>query len=527
MTSIRLGRRQLLTLLLGGAVTACGRSSGTGKVAGAAAADAAANRRILRLQNDVDIQNLDPANRHGWYDELVMFAIYSSLCQYKAGDTWGWRLDAADRLVEVDPRTIEFRLKPGIRWTNGFGLLTAEDVKYSFERFLDPHLDADYRGDWAALDGVEIRDPYRGVIHLKQPFSPLFTSTLPYGSGMIVCKKAVEAAGGRIDTNPFATSGPYQLISWVPRERLILRRNELWTGTRPYYDEIHLFPMNMNEGQIAFDAGDLDMARLNSSAVEVAKATAGGAATVSVRPGLEYHWLGMNVQNPKLSDIRVRRAIQQAINVAEVTRAVFGDSVAPAFGPVPPPLLGARTSRLYNFDPDEARRLLKLAGVKSLNLRLDFSQTEEHLSAALVVQSQLASVGIAVEVRAMDTASFIAGRQTKKSPPDSELHIQHFTTAADPSWVTQWFTCKEIGSWNFERRCSPAWDSLSEAAVGEIDLIKRTAYYEALQNQLEESGAYVFLYHGLNAWITRSSIHGAWTPDGKIPLLREITAEPA
>jgi peptide/nickel transport system substrate-binding protein len=509
----------MLTLLLGGALTACGRSAGSGTAASTAGAG-----RILRIQNDVDIQNLDPANRHGWYDELVMFAVYSSLCQYKAGDTWGWRLDAADRLVEVDPTTIEFRLKPGIRWTNGFGLVTAQDVKYSFERFLDPRLDADYRSDWAALDGVEIRDLYSGVIHLKQPFSPLFTSTLPYGSGMIVCKQAVEAAGGRIDTNPLASSGPYRLAAWMPRERLILRRNELWMGTRPYYDEIHLFAINMNEGQTAFDAGDLDMARLNSSAIDVAKATAGKTANVSVRRGLDYHWLGLNVENPKLADIRVRRAIQHAVNVTEVTRAVFGDAVGPAFGPVPPPLLGARTHKRYNFDPGEARRLLASAGVENLRLRLDFSQTEEHLSAALVVQAQLAAVGIAIELRAMDTASFIAGRQTKTNPPNSELHIQHFTTAADPSWVTQWFTCKEVGSWNFERRCSPAWDALNKAAVGELDPIKRAADYETLQAQLEESGAYVFLYHGLNAWITRASIKGAWTPDGKIPLLREVTA---
>ena len=277
---------------------------------------------------------------------------------------------------------------------------------------LDVYKRQDYRSDWATLDGVEIRDRCSGVIHLKQPFSPLFKSTLPYGSGMIVCKRAVEAHGGRIDTDPFATSGPYQLISWVPRERLVLRRNPLWNGPRPYYDEIHLFPMSMNEGQTAFDAGDLDIARLNTSAIGVARATAGKDATVTVRHGLDYHWLGMNVENPKLRDLRVRRAIQHAVNVPEVTRAVFGDDVGPAYGAVPPPLPGARMHKRYNFDPDEARRLLKAAGVEQLNLRLDLSNDEAHVSAALVVQAQLAAVGIAVEVRSMDTASFITARQT-------------------------------------------------------------------------------------------------------------------
>lgn len=512
-------RRHVLGLLMGSAVTACSRSGGSQRTRRAAAGE-----RILRIQNDVDIQNLDPANRHGWYDELVMFAIFSSLCQYKPGSKWDWQLDAAEHLVELDARTIEFRLRPGIEWTGGYGLLTAEDVKYSFERFLDPKLDADYRSDWAALDGVEIRSRYSGVIHLRRPFSPMFTSTLPYGSGMIVCKRALEAKGGRIDTDPYATSGPYQLVSWVPRELLRLRRNELWRGPQPYYDEIHVLPMHMNEGQMAFDAGDLDMARLNTSAIDVAKAEAGTSATVTVLPGLDYHWMGMNIENPKLKDLRVRRAIQHAVNVAEVTRGVFGNDVGPAFGAVPPPLVGARSHKIYNYDPDEARRLLDAAGVKALNLRLDFSSDEAHLCAALVVQAQLAVVGIKVDIQSMDTASFITARQVKANPPHSELHIQHFTTAADPSWVTQWFTCKQVGSWNFERRCDPDWDSQAEVAVSEPDPLKRAAAYELLQAQMEESGAYVFLYHGLNAWITRSPIKGAWTPDGKIPLLREISA---
>jgi len=185
----------------------------------------------------------------------------------------------------------------------------------------------------------------------------------------------------------------------------------------------------------------------------------------------------------------------------------------------------ARTRKLYNFDPDEARRLLKLAGVESLNLRLDFSQSEEHLSAALVVQAQLASMESRFEVRSMDTASFIADDRPRANPPDSEVAYPAFHDGGG----------SELGSamvhlqgdrqcWNFERRCSPAWDSLSEAAVGELDLTKRAADYETLQTQLEEGHGRVCISLSWTERLDQPVLPsvGAWTPDGKIPLCERL-----
>jgi peptide/nickel transport system substrate-binding protein len=312
--------------------------------------------RILRIQNDGDIRNLDPANRPGWYDEVVMFAIFSGLCQYRPGKVWGWQLDAAESLSQPDPLHIPFTLRPDIQWTGGFGEVTAEDVKYSYERFFDPRVHADYKTDWEALDEVVVSDRYSGVIRLKHPFSPLFASTLPHASGLIICKEAVEAAGGLFTTAPPATSGPYRIGSWKPRERLVLVRHELWNGPSPYYDEIHLLPMNWTEGETAFDAGDLDMTRINVGSIPVVTAAQKPGVELTILPALAYDWLGMNLANPKLQDIRIRRAIQRAINVPSLLQAVFGGLVPQAFGVVPPPLAGARSQNLYSYDPAPARR---------------------------------------------------------------------------------------------------------------------------------------------------------------------------
>ena len=94
-------------------------------------------------------------------------------------------------------------------WSDGFGPLTADDVKFSFERMADPKTESPYAGDWAALDHVEVKDEKSGVIVLKEPFPPLWNVGMVFGSGNIVSRKAVEAAGGKFDTKPPAQCGRY------------------------------------------------------------------------------------------------------------------------------------------------------------------------------------------------------------------------------------------------------------------------------------------------------------------------------
>ncbi|PIJ49405.1 peptide ABC transporter substrate-binding protein [Erwinia sp. OLTSP20] len=518
-----MNRRELLKAM---AVLAAGASGSMLLPGGLRMAVAAeSGQKILRVQNDQDITNLDPANRSGWYDEMVMFAIYCGLCQYKPGTTWGWQLDAAETLEQVDPQTIRFKLKPGIMWSGDFGEMTAEDVKYSYERFLDPKLSAIYASDWEALDHVEVIGTYDGIIHLKHPFAPLFTSTLPHASGLIICKKALEASKDKkIGTDPLACAGPYRVGSWTPREKLTLTRNEKWHGPATDYDQIQLLPIgDLNTAEMAFEAGDLDMTKINLSAV--AKYQDGGSdGTLTLRPALAYTWLGMNVDHPKLKDVRVRRAIQQAIDVASALNTTFGGAVKPAYGLVPPPLPGARSKNNYPYSVEAAKALLKQAGVSGLQLRLDFSTSTDIGTLAQVIQAQLAEVGITLQINQMDGATFVAAGQQSAGDgwKDSQLRITTFTTAPDPSWVTAWFTCSQVGIWNTQRTCDKSWDQLNSAAAVEQDAAKRAAMYVQLQDQLEETGAYVFLYHGSNAWVTPASIKGAWTPDGQWALFREV-----
>jgi peptide/nickel transport system substrate-binding protein len=520
MALTTLNRRQILIgASVLGASTVAAMSSG--KLAWAA------EGKILKVQNDQDIAVLDPANRNGWWEEMVMFVIFNGLCQFKSGKTWAWQLDAAQTLEQVDPTTIKFTLKPGIMWTNGFGEMTSEDVKFSYERIADPKANAGYQLDWAPLKEVEIVDKYSGIIHLTKAFPPLFNSTLPHGSGLILCKAAVTKHGGAITTDPLATSGPYKIKEWIARQKLTLERNELWKGPQPYFDEIQLIPIaDLKTAEIGYDSGDLDVTKVSISSIPQLRSAADPKTVLTVDPALAYTWLGMNIEHPKLKDLRVRRAIQQAIDVNGVLQAAYFGEVTPAFGSVPPSLDGHRTKNIYPYDPAASKKLLADAGVIGLKLRLDFNNDTDLVTMGLALQAQLKVVGIDLTIHPMDSAAFDAeGTQAQgNSWKDMQIFIVKFTTSPDPSWTTSWFTCSQVGVWNWQRVCDKSYDTLNDVATYETDPAKRIKEYVQLQDKLEESGAYLFLDNGVNAWISKSSIKPAWTPDGQWLMFRDTTA---
>ena len=96
----------------------------------------AAGNGVLRVRAYGDAPNMDPAHSVGVTEEEVHAAIYNKLIQYKPGREWDWQLDAASMIEQVDPTHIKFALRDDIGFTNGFGAMSAEDVKFSFERIV-------------------------------------------------------------------------------------------------------------------------------------------------------------------------------------------------------------------------------------------------------------------------------------------------------------------------------------------------------------------------------------------------------
>ena len=512
MDAVKLDRRRALQGLAAIGLAAAGGMSRA----------ATAAPKVLRARSYADLQVLDPLDWISQPDLDISVCCLNKLIRHKSGTSWDWELDAAESIKQIDDMHVAFTLRKGIEWSNGFGELTAEDVKYSFERIADPQSKSPYATDWSALDHVEITDSHSGVIVLKEYFAPLWTSTLPEASGLIVCKKAVEALPGKKFTTSFpAVSGPYQLSQWVPKQKTVLTRNPTWSGTPPDFDSIEIYPIeDPNTAEIAFQAGSLDFTWIGLDALSRLKKNAPAHAALIERPSLAFTWLGMNVTHPNLQDVQIRRAIQQAVDVGAVLEAAYFGQAQRATGVVAPSLIGHRPKNLYSYDLDAAKRLLASAGKPGgLHTTLSCLNTSEFLSAAQVIQASLSEVGIVADIKPYDSGTFwTLGSQTGTSWKEIQLIINRYTMEPDPSWATAWFTSKQIGVWNWERWNSPEFDTLQEQGLHMRDNAQRDATYQHMQDLMEQSGAYLFITNGATPSIVREGVTPALLPDG-VPLL--------
>jgi peptide/nickel transport system substrate-binding protein len=470
----------------------------------------------LTIQFPEDFGQLDPGFWQGNADLLMIENVFPKLTRLKPGAELGWELSAAESIEQIDPLRVRFKLRPGILWTGDFGEVTTEDVKYSFERFIDPKLAAPSGSDWGALDKVEVIDKYAGIIHLKRPSAPIWWSVLPYSAGAIVCKKAVEALGGKFTTDPGATAGPYKIASWAPGDRIVLAAHEYWGGPKPAYDTITVLPItDLKAAELAFQAGQVELAQISLSSVRELQANLPKGTKLGTRPTWGYLWLGLNMTNPDLADPRVRQAIIKAVDAEGVNQGAFYGLATVANGLIAPGLIGHRDTPPKR-DVEGARALLKEAGVTSLTLNLEISNGPDEQTTAQIIQANLAEIGVNVNINVHDIGSFwsLASEIGEKM----QLSLQRFTSPADPSWSTQWFLSDQAGVWNWQWFRSDEYDKLHLTAMQELDPHKRGEMYKRMQALMDESASFLFLLHPSTPVLYRASLEPSQRPNGDLDL---------
>jgi peptide/nickel transport system substrate-binding protein len=506
--------RRLLLQSIGGLAAASAR----------ARLGAAREPNLLRVRAAADLQVLDPAHRKAQAEGDILRCIFPRLIEWRTGDEWGWRLGAAAAVEQDGPLRVRFTLRPGIMFTGGFGELTADDVKFSYERITDPAEASEYRDDFAALERVEVVDRYAGAIVLKQPFAPLWTSTLPSASGCIVSRAAVMQAGGRFTTVPPATAGPYRIAEWRPKQRLTLARDPAWNGPPGGYEEIRILPIEDEKAaELAFDAGEVDYTAISVSSILNYRATEDRAVHLSEKSSLDYVWLGMNTAAPPFDDLRVRRAVQRAIDVDQVLEAAYFGVAQRATGIIAPGLIGHRPQLLGDPTPnlEEAQALLAEAGLASgFACALDIEAKAERLLAAQVIQANLAAIGISAEINQHDSGTFwsLGSEAAGNDWRALQLILQKYGMQPDPAFATAWFTPEQVGIWNWERFANEEFGALHRQAMVATDPAARDPMYRRMQDLMEVSGAYVFLTHEVNAAVFRDTLAPALLPDGGVVL---------
>jgi peptide/nickel transport system substrate-binding protein len=472
----------------------------------------------LHIRNYVDITTLDPPFTLSGAEFMVSAAIYQYVLQFKSDGTWNTELDAAEYFEAIDDTHYAFRLKRDQLFSSGFGEMTADDVKFSFERIIDPDTHAINAPDMGTLSHVDVHDRYSGTFVLKSPYAafvPIAVASYP-----IVSRKAVTSVGGRFGTRPPCSSGPYLFRDWQAKRKTILERNPQWDGPEAAFSEIHIYAMSdAKAAEMAFEAGELDCAEISVESVEPLEKNMPPDSVLQIHPSSRNYWLGMNQSNPALADLRVRKAIQYAVDVEAVVEATWFGLAKPSFGPIPRGMTGCRERTLVpvNGDAEVARSLLEEAGVDlPLRLSLDVNSDTLELTGAQVIQWSLKKVGVEVDIQTHDAGSFLSlgSEEAGDQWQDVQLFFNSFIGSADPYYQLVWFTSQQLGQWNWERFSNVEFDRLNDLALATFDETERARLYQRMQDIMEESGCYRFISNGVMPQIIRNSIKPAFSPDG-------------
>ena len=466
----------------------------------------------LRIERYEDIQNLDPAYQTAVAREFtVNNCLYNGLVKYKEG-TWEVVPDLATHWeISADGKQVTFHLRKGVQFHKGFGEMTAEDVKYSIERIVNPDNKSPEKPNMAGVIGVEVVDNYTAKLILDGPNSRLFASTLPMNPGFIVSKKAVEQMGReKFASNPIGT-GPYEFVSWEPKKKVSLKVFDAYWGKEPAIKNISFIPIaDITTCETALKTGEIDVGRISLLNIEAFKKNPD--LKVMTYPDLKYWWIGFTFTKAPTDDIKVRKALRSAINVDSILQAAFYGVAPRAKSMVAPGILGYwKGAPLYEPDLARAKKLLKESGhpdgIKAtIQCYNDVTKT-----IAEVAKADAAKAGIDLEISMQEPGAFNEANQKGTY----NLFIDTWSSAVDAGYTMGWFVKDE--TWNITHWKNDEFDQLLTQARREMDPARRATLYEKCQKIMDKNCFAIWLTNGVRAFAANKSVElGAVFPNGRL-----------
>lgn len=451
---------------------------------------------IVALSSDVD--GLDPHRTVASPTFDVVKSIYDTLVD----------VDQAGALVHGLAESWEpsegglrwtFKLREGVKFHNGQAM-TSADVAFSFEQILSE--ESPRSKDFADIARVETPDDHTVVFVLKEP-SPAFVSNLALGWAAIVPREAAEG----LRDHPVGT-GPFQFVEWGPDSHITLKRfADYWVPGQPYLDRIEFRIITDPAVQLtSLKAGEIDVAPvLPQNAAELKAAPQIQVLSAPVNPVATVTLLAINNARKPFDDVRVRRALNYAVDKQALIEAVQFGFAGPIGSHMPPVSeYYVDLNDTYPYDPAKARALLAEAGYPNgFETTITFANFDLHRGNAEVIASQLAQVGVKATLQSMELATWL--EQVYRGR-DYELNTLSHSGRLDPDPFLNRLTCG--GKEDYLNYCNPEYDELIWQGASTTDVARRKEIYAKAQRLLAEGAASVWLYTPHVIFGAQQNVHG-------------------
>jgi peptide/nickel transport system substrate-binding protein len=312
----------------------------------------------------------------------------------------------AERWEIPDPLTYVFHLHPGVKFHDGRPL-TSRDVKWTFDSILQSKVRSTKSSTYRFVDKIDAPDDATVIFHLKEPSATLLWNLSEGAIGIVPF-----GSGDEESRHPIG-SGPFRFVSAEQDKDVILEKNNDYWGGAPRLARVRFIVVpDTTTRALELRKGSADIA-INSLTADM-EVTLEREKSLNImrEPGTVLAYLAFNMRDPILKDARVRQALAYSINRQPLIHYLWRDFAQPAISLLPPQSWAYDADvPTYNYDPERARQLLDAAGYPAVNgvrfhLVMKTSTEESSRLMAAVFQQQLHDVGIVLDIRSFEYATF-------------------------------------------------------------------------------------------------------------------------
>jgi len=390
----------------------------------------------------------------------------------------------AERWEQPNPLTLVFHLRSGVRFHDGRAL-TARDVVWTIQSMRSGVVISPKAASYASVDTMEAPDDLTVVLHLKHPDNFLLTNLSTGAMGIVP-----EGSGKEFWQHPVGT-GPFRFVSQQIDQDVVVERNPASWAVVPKLERVRfaVVPDAITQS-LELEKGSGDVAVNSLPMDSLAVLAARPDVQVDETGGTEIQYLGFNLRDPLLKDARVRQAIACAIDRGLIIKTLLGGRARAAVSLLPASHWAwSGEVPQYDFDPGRAETLLdeagygRKAGGVRFHLAMKTSTLEETRLLAAVLQQQLGRVGIALDIRSYETATFLSDVRRGAFQIYS---LRWIGGNEQPDIFTFVFSTASFSPQGANRShySNPQLDALLDDAAQSPDLVRRRADYVEAQHIL-------------------------------------------
>jgi peptide/nickel transport system substrate-binding protein len=468
--------------------------------------------------------NLDPRFATDANSVRLSRLIYNSLLRTDARGQLVMEL--AERWHMADDRTYVFDLRKDVKFHDGRPL-TARDVKYTYESILDPRNHSANRGLLKTLMAVDVLSTYRARFRLSEPHAPFVEQ---FTFGIVPTRSESSAASTR---TPPPGSGPFMFASSEPGQKIVLKTNSsYWDGAPNVAGLVFKIVPDAMVRVLEFKNGSVDFLQNDIEPDMLPWLRKNTDASLQIRQGTTFQYIGINLNHPILRHRKVRQAIACAIDRQRIIRYLLKDLATPASGLLSPLNWAYESAvELWPHDPERAKRLLDDAGFPDPDgdgplprFKLSFKTTNIDLRQRIAeaFKEQLQAVGIELEIRSYEWGTFYS--DVKKG--NFHLFSLAWVGVMDPDIYYYIFHSASMppDGDNRGHYANPELDRLLERGRRGVNIDERRAIYGEVQKIVARELPYIPLWWVKNVVVQQPSLRGFVPyPDGDLISFKNIS----